>query len=398
MLVEPSFDAVAAAARKKLKMSAKDARSVRLFVLKAPNNNTGASSATAVVKAGTEVPRAGGAALVGFLANDMVLSVSTGEDFIRPDGFRGGVAASAMDARVPRPPYFPWPLGPVVAPEAVASGSSRVGDGDSDNDADDNDANTDDADNDNVAQGQSSAVLIFPETAGPRDEAAAAGVPLYTMHGAYPDLSGAVLGAVRQAVKGCPAFVVKDRGAFVAVDYATSGRLSDVFPDPTAAGRKGGSKACWEAAVRRECRGLLLDRRSGVVVARRFHKFWNVGELAEASSAEVEARLARCKLEEEGGGEEGGSGGSSVLVTEKIDGSLASPFLLSTSADATTTASDGKETTATAMTKLHWALRTVECEALAAFVAAASAAEGGAGYEGLAREFLGRGLTPLFEW
>ena len=48
-------------------------------------------------------------------------------------------------------------------------------------------------------------------------------------------------------------------------------------------------------ALRRECRGLLLDRKTGNVLARRFHKFFNIGEMEE-TSIENTARDYRNRL------------------------------------------------------------------------------------------------------
>jgi hypothetical protein len=184
---------------------------------------------------------------------------------------------------------------------------------------------------------------------------------LNDMHGPFPVLDGNILPRVRAAVAGCSAFVFKDRGSYLAVDYSTSGKLSDAFPDPIKAG-KVGSKERWEASVRRECRGLLICRSSGKVVSRRFHKFWNVDELPESSSSEVHTRFVEA--------------GENISVAAKIDGSLASPFLLPEGG-------------------VRWALRTTESEPIKLFVEARSALNG---FKSLAEDVLTQGVTPLFEW
>ena len=75
-------------------------------------------------------------------------------------------------------------------------------------------------------------------------------------------------------------------------------------------------RAKWNAAIRRECRGLLVCSRTGRVIARRFHKFFNVHELQETSIENMENIFAQ-ELEK----------GNILEVTDKLDGSLVSPFV-----------------------------------------------------------------------
>ena len=101
-----------------------------------------------------------------------------------------------------------------------------------------------------------------------------------------------------------------------------------VFPSPSQFPKK--SHERWGAATRRECRGLLVDRESGRVLARRFHKFFNLDEFPETTLPR------QTPLSE------------NVVVTEKVDGSLVSPFL------------EGGE--------MKWATRVAPCEGVAPFV------------------------------
>lgn len=108
-------------------------------------------------------------------------------------------------------------------------------------------------------------------------------------------------------------------------------------------------------AVRRECRGLLLDARSGVVLARRFHKFFNINERPETEELRVADLMRRA------GEDNGGSVPFEVL--EKVDGTLCSPLLLPSP--------DGGK-------HVRWATRSVLSEEVESFAAAT------AGYNGLA--------------
>lgn len=128
------------------------------------------------------------------------------------------------------------------------------------------------------------------------------------------------------------------------------------------------------------------------------HRFHNVDEggAPEAASDEVAARLAECVR-----------AGEDVIVSEKLDGSLASPLLLPP-LDATVvsyaTAGRGEvdplpPPPPPPRSRLAWALRTALSDEVATFVAeSTSSSSSSADYEALAREALDGGATPLFEW
>jgi hypothetical protein len=64
----------------------------------------------------------------------------------------------------------------------------------------------------------------------------------------------------------------------------------------------------WDTAVQRECRGLIVSTITGHVLARRFHKFFNINQNSEVLLENIDF-----------------SGG---IAHEKLDGSLVSPILL----------------------------------------------------------------------
>lgn len=76
---------------------------------------------------------------------------------------------------------------------------------------------------------------------------------------------------VRPAVEGRPDFVVRERPGYTVIDYVYAG--PDSFDDP----------------IRRECRGLKFGP-DGKVIARPFHKFFNLGEKPETTGIDVTQR------------------------------------------------------------------------------------------------------------
>ena len=75
VVVEASHAAIVQAAKNKLRLSKAETARARLFLLKR----------TSYAKAGVELPRDG--ALASLLDPDVVIAVSTGENFIRADGY-----------------------------------------------------------------------------------------------------------------------------------------------------------------------------------------------------------------------------------------------------------------------------------------------------------------------
>jgi RNA ligase len=156
---------------------------------------------------------------------------------------------------------------------------------------------------------------------------------------------------VRQAIAGRDEFIEAKRDVYVVFDYRLS--LGDTFPDVLAGAD---DRARQIAVLRREARGLIGDPRTGKVLGRRFHKFFNLGERAETTPEAVELAPGH-------------------VVLDKLDGSMVSPFLL-----------DGR---------LHWAtmLGTTPIAGQAAAFAARNP-----GYESMACELLAAGANPIFEW
>jgi len=77
----------------------------------------------------------------------------------------------------------------------------------------------------------------------------------------------------------------------------------DIFPDPMSAPD---SRTAYLWRLRRECRGIVFGA-DGKVIARRFHKFFNVNETEETQSEKINLNRP-------------------FVITEKLDGTMISPY------------------------------------------------------------------------
>lgn len=112
-----------------------------------------------------------------------------------------------------------------------------------------------------------------------------------------------------EAIKGCDAFHVAERDRHTIINYHQMG--NDVFP-PVNVYRSHDVVGMpfhidYDAAIRRECRGIVFGP-DGRVIARRLHKFFNAGEREEVSLD---------KISFDGGGH---------VILEKLDGSMITPI------------------------------------------------------------------------
>jgi len=99
---------------------------------------------------------------------------------------------------------------------------------------------------------------------------------------------------VRAVIKDSPEFIVAERENYNVINYMVS--MADTFPEVTDV----------NAAIRRECRGLVFDKQ-GYVIARRLHKFFNVNE-------KDETQLSKIDLDQP------------HVILEKLDGSKVTPI------------------------------------------------------------------------
>lgn len=113
------------------------------------------------------------------------------------------------------------------------------------------------------------------------------------MHYTFPHITN--LADVLPAIKDCPEFVVSPRpGGYTVVNYQIS--TENTFPPVTSR----------EDAIKRECRGLIFDTKTGNILHRRLHKFFNVNERDETQLRHVDFNKHH-------------------VILEKLDGSMITP-------------------------------------------------------------------------
>jgi RNA ligase len=105
------------------------------------------------------------------------------------------------------------------------------------------------------------------------------------------------------AIEGRDEFVVAEKEGYTVINYNVM--MADTFP--AIEGDLVSDRVL--AATRRECRGIIFDSKTGDIIRRPFHKFFNVNERDETQDHSVD--LSR---------------GHAIL--EKLDGSMIAPFLV----------------------------------------------------------------------
>lgn len=152
------------------------------------------------------------------------------------------------------------------------------------------------------------------------------------------------LDEVRKAIADRPEFVVAEREYGTIVNYILHMPTTFYDEDPV------------KQALLRECRGIIFHPTTGRVIARRLHKFFNVGEKEETLPKNIDVSGAH-------------------RIYTKLDGSMITPIPV-----------DGKIRWGTKM-----GLTDVAAQA-EAFV------DENPKYEGYARLCAGLDVTPIFEW
>jgi len=172
------------------------------------------------------------------------------------------------------------------------------------------------------------------------------------MTGIFPVIDH--LDEVLAAIDGREQFLVHRNHelGFVSVLYRYV--MADTFPDPAEQGIE--PRESRRRALLRECRGTTFDGRTGKVIARKFHKFFNIGERQETQPHLIDWTRPHVRL-------------------VKADGSLMTPLVLGS--------------------KVRWSSKmgvTKVSAPVEAFV------EDWGAYRRLALDAAALGVTPLFEW
>lgn len=111
----------------------------------------------------------------------------------------------------------------------------------------------------------------------------------------FPEIK--TLDDVLPYVEGFKSISTIDKDSYIVIDYCvTTPGLFDISDDPV-----GGM-------IRRECRGLIFDKRSSTIMSRPFHKFFNVNEREETLAKNIDLS-------------------KNHVIMEKMDGSMVRPML-----------------------------------------------------------------------
>eukprot|EP00977_Amphora_coffeiformis_P022551 scaffold11046_cov183-Amphora_coffeaeformis.AAC.3 len=247
--------------------------------------------------------------------SDNILNVSCGEAFLSP---QGDPVLSALTADVPQLPRHPAPFGKVNdVPKPPPSPKIPHGE-----------KSVDDS---------TSRVVYHLDGDPKQDRQLNDLVRSGCRRSPFADLSGDVLNRFKRLVRTNKFLSLKRHDEYISIDY------TDI-----SAFRNGNDLDL------QECRGLVVSAKDGTVLARRFHKFFNVNETPDSSF------------------QNDVSGG---ILLEKLDGYLVSPFL-STETDT-----------------IRWATRqecSMEVEELASNLEESD-------YESFARHWIEQKCTPMFE-
>jgi len=162
---------------------------------------------------------------------------------------------------------------------------------------------------------------------------------------------------VLPAIDGRDEFTVAEKEGYTVINYNVM--MADTFPDILKDWNEWAESGLGhnDAQIRRECRGIIFDSKTGDIIRRPFHKFFNVNERDETQDHSVD--LSR---------------GHAIL--EKLDGSMIAVF-----------AHEGK---------LVWGTKMVSQdfhEMVEQFVKLSDI-----DYEAFCWELINSGYTPIFEW
>jgi RNA ligase len=147
------------------------------------------------------------------------------------------------------------------------------------------------------------------------------------------------------------AFIEANRGDHVVFNYIVSFEQS--FPPPDTQDEALNR----EYAILRECRGLIMCPTTGTVLARRYHKFFNVGERAETLPQHIDFSQPH-------------------VILEKLDGSMITPFHRA----------DGSLAWGTKMGATDVAQPVQEH------------VDANPKYVRMAQDLIAQGMTPIYEW
>lgn len=93
-------------------------------------------------------------------------------------------------------------------------------------------------------------------------------------------------------------FIIVNKGEYTVINYAYQDRDTFTTPCPR------------DSAILRECRGIIFDSDTGIILSRPFHKFFNINEKPEVSESNISKAMSD----------------NGYRILEKLDGSMIRPI------------------------------------------------------------------------
>ena len=153
---------------------------------------------------------------------------------------------------------------------------------------------------------------------------------------------------VLKAIEGHDEFIIAKKDGYNVISYMVV--KDDTFSHPDK----------WIESVRRECRGLIFDKTTGMIRRRPFHKFFNVNEREETQSSQFSLDVP-------------------YELYHKLDGSMVTPFMNGDNIE-----------------NIRWATKMGITDV--SMMAETFIAGGNWNYHDLAFECIQNNITPIFEW
>lgn len=162
-------------------------------------------------------------------------------------------------------------------------------------------------------------------------------------NGIFPILEGNILHLIKQITSANSKIKMIEANGYISFDYDDN----MIFPEVKS----------WDDALLRECRGLIISSVTGKVLARRFHKFFNLNEIIELENINSDYSTL-----------------SDSIAYEKLDGKLITPILRDDNI-------------------LIWATRRMRDLEVEEFITKSEV-----DYVGFSLEIIGQNITPIFEY
>lgn len=255
-----------------------------------------------------------------YFSDDIMIAVSNGENF-KGKHIKYNVSSDLLQ-KISKPPRWPYPT--YVESDVQDNFTNNI---------------TEPIVSNKLSEVDHKTLMLLPNN-------------LKKMNGIFPILEGNVFNLIKKSVEHNDKIIINENDHFISFDYDDD----TVFPDLNYKN----DDELWKSSILRECRGLILSKCTGHVLARRFHKFFNINEKNETLFDDIFEKLLD----------------SNTTVYEKLDGTLISPILLD---DDTNT--------------LLWATRNNISVEVTNFVNLSDK-----NYVEYVTFYLKNNITPLFEW